>query len=112
MSERLIYLASPFSHERPEMEESRFWSIAVIADRLMQAGHLVLSPITHSYPIAKAGAHTDKSYAPWRRLNQELIRRCDEVWVVRMNGWMLSAGIQAEVEFAESIGKPVRCVEP
>lgn len=112
MSERLAYLASPYSHPDPAMRISNFEEVSRTADRLLKNGHLVLSPITHSHPIAMAGDHSNVSHTAWCRINEEFIRRCDEVWVVKMDGWMLSAGIQAEVAFAESIGKPVRCIEP
>jgi nucleoside 2-deoxyribosyltransferase len=117
MSEKLIYLASPYtSHKKSACNRNteqylRFTEVCEIAAKLLKKGVLVLSPIAHSHPIAMSGgAATD--WAAWQRLCLRLIDACDEVWVVEMPGWTKSKGIKAEVKYAKEHGKPVSFIDP
>ena len=47
-----IYLATPYSHNLAGIREWRFRKINEVAGILMQQGHAVFSPISHSHPIS------------------------------------------------------------
>lgn len=98
----MIYLASPYT--------CKFVDDAVRAE-LMRAGVHVLSPIVHSHPIAIAhDLPTD--FWEWQALDEDLIDRCDEVWVLTLPGWDTSRGVQSKIAYALDIGLPVRYVDP
>lgn len=105
----MIYLASPYSHDDPEVRERRFRQVCAAAARLMRGGHHIFSPIAHSHPIALAG-NLPGDFEYWRAYDEAMIAACAEVWVLRLDGWQDSKGIEAEIMIAASTGKPVRFI--
>jgi hypothetical protein len=102
----MIYLASPYSSKNPELAELRFRQVCEVAAVLMGQGVLVFSPIAHCHPIAMAGKlPTDFEY--WYAYDKQMIAMCDELYVLRLDGWQHSRGISAEIQLAESMGKTV-----
>jgi hypothetical protein len=69
---------------------------------------VVFSPIAHSHSIAKYGLPVDWSF--WEAQDRRLLQACDEVWVLMLDGWCESVGVQAEIRIAQTLGKPVRFV--
>jgi nucleoside 2-deoxyribosyltransferase len=100
----LAYLASPYTGN----EDERDGMVRVLAGRLLEAGHHVLSPISHSHAIA---THPDVElpgdFDWWEDYDRNLIDRCDELWVATFAGWATSRGVTREIGYAKRIGKPV-----
>ena len=107
----LAYLASPFSDEDEAVQEQRFNDVCRAAGELLNAGNFVYSPIAHSKPIADQ-SQLPTDFAFWQAYDEEMIKRCDEVWVLKLEGWNRSVGIYNEVELAVKYGKPVRYLDP
>jgi len=107
----LIYLASPYSHPDPLVREQRFKDACVKAGNLMRAGYIVISPIAHSHNIASL-CQFDKQWQFWSKQDLEILSRCDEMFVLRLDGWQKSEGIKAEIEFAYDMGIPIRYIDP
>lgn len=106
----MIYLAVPYSHPDPEIREMRFRQANMAAGKLMAKGYRIFSPISHSHPIAiDHGLPTD--YRWWREFDSEFLRMCDEVFVVKFDGWRESVGIREELKLARELGKPVTYLE-
>jgi hypothetical protein len=101
----MIYIASPYSHPDPLVREARFDAACRATADLFLAGRAVFSPIVHGHPLVRFGLPTD--WAFWQRFDTEHIRRCDEVLVLRIDGWDGSVGVRAEIEFATALGKRV-----
>ena len=101
----MIYLASPYTHDDPAVMQARYEAVCQAAAHFMGMGHHVYSPIAHSHGIAAYGLPTEWKF--WQALDEDMIRRCDEVWVVMLDGWDESRGIRAEVAFAQAEGKRV-----
>jgi len=106
----MIYLAAPYSHPEPSVREQRFRAACIAAARLIRAGHVTFSPISHGHPIAVYGLPTDWRF--WERHDREQLARCDEVIVLMLDGWRDSEGVQAEIRIAAELGKSVRYLEP
>ena len=106
---KLIYLASPYSHDDPEVRLGRFDAVCKMAGALMRT-HLVFSPIAHTHPIA---VHCDLplGFAYWAEFDRRMISMCDEVWILRLPGWDLSVGVLAEIEIAKLLKKPLHYVD-
>ena len=47
----------------------------------------------------------------WKEYLESMIPRCDVLMVAKMEGWMLSGGIKAEVECAQRHNIPVEYLE-
>lgn len=106
----MIYLATPYSHPDPAVQESRFHAACIIAGRLISRGEMVFCPIAHNHPIADK-CELPKGFDYWRKFDQAMIRSCSKVVVCKMEGWADSLGIAAEIRIAEELHKPVEFME-
>lgn len=102
----LTYLASPYTHPDPAVRERRFVEACRAASALMAAGEPVFCPIAHSHPI-DLHAPLPQTTAFWMSMDLPVLRRCDRMKVLMLDGWQNSAGIAAEVKAAEAMGIPV-----
>lgn len=104
------YLAIPYSF-------NPFLSCKIadeVADKLMQEGHIVFSPISHSHGIANylpALVRTDSDW--WMTQDLPFVEWCDEVHVVVIGEKGLeliiaSKGVQAELAHAAKFGKTIK----
>ena len=99
-----IYLACPYSHKDKAGRERRFEAANRAAGKLMQDGHIVFSPISHSHPVAKTiGEANALSHNFWLRQDFAFIEWADEVWVLMLPGWDESTGIRLELEHVRRI---------
>lgn len=106
----MIYLASPYSHENEKIREERYWTVCYAAARLMAEGHHIFSPIAMTHGICASTGGDNFAFLHWKELDEEMIRLCDEFWILRMDGWEESKGIKAELAYAVSLGKPWKYV--
>jgi nucleoside 2-deoxyribosyltransferase len=88
----------------------RYIKACEVAGDLMKAGYEVFSPIAHSHPISKysfghSSVQTDFDF--WMKQDLAVLKHCDILVVLGMEGWSQSRGVAREIEFARSIGKPV-----
>lgn len=106
-----LYLATPFSHKDRHVMLERFNVVNKVAAKLMANGYIVYSPISHTHPISEAGSlPTDWEF--WKEQDSPFLEWCDELWVLVVNGWRDSVGVQAEIEEARELNKPVRFIGP
>lgn len=106
----MIYLASPYSHPDESVRHVRYESVVEYAARAWKEGHIVFSPIAHSHPIALHGLAG--TWEQWSEFDSAIIGACAELWVLMLDGWEDSEGVEAEVGIAERLGLPVRWVQP
>ena len=106
----MIYLASPYSHPDPAIREQRYHAACRATAALLRIGHTVFSPIVHSHPLASLGLPTDWKF--WARFDRDHLERCDEVWVLTLDGWRESVGVREEIRIARQLGRPVRRLAP
>ena len=107
-----VYLASPYSDPDIKVRERRYRQACISAAGLMRNGHVVFSPIAHSHPVEVIGLRSVESGAFWKRQDVPLLRHADMLVVLMLAGWEKSAGIQWEIEIAESLMIPVRWLKP
>ena len=107
-----IYLATPYSHKDLSVRIDRFNKINVIAAKLIKKGYVVFSPISHSHPIEQTGRLGETDWAFWKAQDEPLVDWCDQIWIVTMDGWIDSVGVQCELEMAFDKGIPVRFLNP
>lgn len=113
--QKLIYLASPYSHDDPHVIERRVRQVQAAAARLIELGHLIFSPIVYTHPIAEmtsfAPVNTAEAMSGWMDYDKAMIDKCDELWVLELDGWAQSRGVEAERNHALATGKTVRHIE-
>lgn len=114
----MIYLCSLYSngiHGLPEQQvkevvEKRVdYTMRRVKGLLLREG-CVFSPILHCHEMAKR-YDLPKEYDFWKRIDRAFIDCCSEVMVLTMKdeagSWKESVGVQDEIAYATSLGKPV-----
>jgi hypothetical protein len=103
---KLVYLSAPYT-TGPELPEKRQVDIDKAAAWLIgNWGVFVFSPITYEKPL-KAVYGENMSWEFWAPLDAEMVSRCDELWVLCLNNWQNSRGVNFEIDEARKLGKPV-----
>ncbi len=115
----LVYLASPYAHPDERIREARYRAamhfvaesmLAPVPRRWDVVHRVFYSPIVHNHPLALIYP-TPTAWEFWRAIDFPMLERCDRLVVLRLEGWDRSVGVQAEVEHARSLGKPVHHVD-
>jgi len=110
----MIYLASPYTAppgpNKKAIEEERYQSVLRFAGRLLAKRNKVWSPVVHCHVLAQLyDLPTDHLF--WKEFNHDFIRRCDGMYVAKIEGWEHSAGIEDEVNFAYLLGVSVTYID-
>lgn len=103
----MYYLASPSSHPDIAIREFRYYEVLKARAWFFLNNIHVYSPIAETH-VVSALFSLPKFFEPYRELDFNHISRMDGVYVLCVDGWLSSVGVQAEIKYAESIGKPVR----
>jgi nucleoside 2-deoxyribosyltransferase len=110
---KVVYLASPYSHQHESVRQARFEAACKKAAKYIEEGICVFSPIAHSHPIAD---HMDEEkrmcFNTWMKADLPILRKCDELHVLCLDGWRLSKGVSREIQYADAMGIPVKQVFP
>jgi len=109
---KLLYLASPYSHPDTSVVNMRYEKVCAEAAQMMKEGAIVFSPIAHTHPIAMFGGISDRTWEFWKEQDFALLKQCDELVVLRLAGYSGSKGVQAEINFAQKLGKPISYRDP
>lgn len=101
-----LYLASPYSHENPEVVEFRYKLAEHVTAVLLQQNVAVYSPIVHCHYLARAhGMPTDAEF--WRRYNMRMLAPARKLIVLQLEGWESSIGVGQEIDYARIHCKPI-----
>ncbi len=111
---KLIYIASPFSHEEKGVRFKRFKEITYISAQLHKKfGYAMFLPITQSYMMQEALPEIKGDFETWKEVDLFMVGlKCDEVWIILMEGWKESKGVQAEIHHARALNKRLRYIDP
>ncbi|MCD6262341.1 MAG: DUF1937 family protein [Deltaproteobacteria bacterium] len=102
----MIYLASPYAGED---EEKRFEDAQLACAILLKKGIKVFSPIVYGHPLAvKFGLPKDCSF--WRGFNDFFLLSCEELWVLKLEGWQKSEGVMHEIHTANRAEIDIRYI--
>lgn len=106
----LVYLAAPYTHEKPSVVESRMARLCVVDAALMQQGVMTASPLLKHFLLQHSDLPGDWNY--WKDYAEVLLSKCDKMIVVTMLGWDDSVGVRAEIKLCERFGIPVEYIDP
>lgn len=105
----LIYLASPYSHKQLGVRIRRFELAVEVTSKLLLRGHTVFSPIAYGHAMAR---NIGTNYEVWKDFNDTMMRASEQLWVLMIDGWKDSRGIQYEIKFAGVLDIPVLFMTP
>ncbi len=106
----MIYLACPYSHKDPGVRKFRFDQSCKAASMLMRDGIHVFSPISHTHPIALHGG-LPLGWDFWEQFDRWYIERCSGLYILMLDGWCDSVGVNAEIKLAYEYNKPISHLE-
>ena len=107
---KLIYVASPYYHDNPLVMSTRYDAVAYFCYLMLRHELTPFSPICHWHPM-KANGNTFKDIDnDLIRVNMEMLKKCDILLVLQLNGWKESHGVNAEVAQARELGLEVRYI--
>jgi hypothetical protein len=101
-----IYLATPYTHKDHQIMEARFKMVNKVAAKLMAEGKYIFSPISHTHPIAEAG-QLPRGWEYWEGYDRQILKNCTKIIVLKLPGWDISSGVQAEIQIGKELGIPV-----
>jgi len=104
------YLASPYTKYVRGLDAACN-DVAAVAAALLGSGIHVFSPITHSHPIADAGALEATDLEFWEKLDRHFCEMAHGCIVALLPGWENSAGVAREVRYFVEANKPVIYLE-
>ena len=103
----MIYLASPYTHPRVSIMEERYKQ-AMRALFWLSTTQIepVYSPIVHWHNVA-AMYDLPRDAEWWKQTNFAMIRRCQSMMILCVNGTRDSKGCREEYELAQYLMMPV-----
>lgn len=110
---RLVYLASPLTHSDAAVRQQRTVAVAKAAGWLManRRDYFFFSPVCFGTPIA-AECTLPYEWQFWAEIDECMLSRCDEIWILTIPGFKSSTGVNAERQIAERLALPCRFVIP
>ncbi len=103
MTKPFVYLAVPYSHDDPSVVEDRFNAVNQFAAKLIAEGHHVISPISMCHPIAMQG-NLPGDWEYWQKYAKKCLSVCHSMYILMLDGWQGSQGVNAEIEIAMELG--------
>jgi hypothetical protein len=111
ISGKLIYLASPYSHQKEEVREMNYKIVSKIAADMVSEGNVVLSPISYGHNLLNF-CDMPSDWEFWYNFCVTFLLKCDELIVVKMPGWDISKGVLEEIEIAKNHNIKISFIEP
>ena len=102
----MIYLAAPYKDEDPSLMAERLEEVTRVAQKMIQAGLRVFSPLTYTCQFRVPPPDG------WYEFDLDFLRLCDYVAVLVLPGLKDSHGIQLEIEVAKAEGITVEYIYP
>jgi hypothetical protein len=103
----VIYLASPYTSPIFSVRALRYRLVTAAAATLIRRGMIVFSPITMSHATDVVLGGTAPSDF-WRDFNERLLAASDTMYVLKLERWDQSQGIQRELNWCNDNAKPVK----
>ena len=110
MNRKLFYLAAPYASQDPEIMAMRVVVINNVAAAIFEKGDWVFSPISHNHPIKQHNRCLDREI--WMPFDLHMLSLCDELLVLKLDGWEQSIGVDVEIKYAQILNKPVQYILP
>ena len=111
MNEELrIYLASPYSSPDRVVRDYRHRITLQFTSAQLKRGRAIFSPIVNGVALTENGSQL-WDFVHWQDYDLSfLCHWASELWVLCLDGWKDSIGVQQEIRVAQSLGLPVKYI--
>lgn len=99
----MIYLASSYSHPNEQVRVMRYGQALGVVAHLFAIDAPVFSPIVYTHNIALCAGLT-VGFSRWAPFDLDMLDGCSDLWVLMLDGWQYSEGIQVELRHAARNG--------
>jgi len=99
----MIYIASPYTHKKEWVQSERFELVASFSAKVMREGGVAFSPIVHCHHICQMHS-LPGDFEYWQKYCLTMLSKAKVMYVLMLDGWLESVGVQAEIAFAELNG--------
>lgn len=106
----MIYLSAPYSSPHRSVRYLRYRAARRATTKLLMEGEVIFSPLVNSVPLLDDGAPNTWEF--WKPLDYEYLKRCDGLYVLMLDGWEESVGVQQEIAWARELGMRIDYLEP
>lgn len=103
--QKIAYLACPYAHNDLSVMELRLKIVTQVASRLHLKNLYVFSPLTHNIPLMEHGPK--QSWERWKSFDLSMLVKSDALYVLKLNGWEQSQGVQEEMAIAKTYDIPI-----
>lgn len=101
-----IYLASPYTTRDSFILHQRYRAALRAAGELMKRGEMVFCPVAYGHSVEDK-LKTEFPYEYWMKLSLNMLIGASKLYVLTIPGWDESKGIEQEIRFAHTLGKPI-----
>lgn len=106
----MIYLAAPYNHPDKAVIQERMEKIYdTIHNHIKDGTHIITPLFMHEICLRHEIAG---DYLFWEKFCLNLLKRCDKMYVLCLDGWDKSRGVLAEIEFCDKNSIPVHYIVP
>lgn len=109
-TKNVAYLAAPYYDADLMVRRRRYLLASYAAYELIKEGNYVFSPLTHNGPLMLHLGLT--GWDVWGPYDLSMLKKCDKLYVLKLDGWEKSKGVKAEVEKAAEWDIPVEYLDP
>lgn len=108
MRKTMVYLAGPYSHPDPKVRDYRYIQHLKAYTKLLEQGFAVIAPIVQGHNAVGYSTALDLwLHKEWLDLDFNYIERCDIVYILQIEGWKESKGVNAEIAFCRENDIPI-----
>lgn len=115
---KLVYIASPYTARHPEghrlhsIEHDRYMTVLrYVRKKMLERKFVYYSPIVHGHHVELLSPG-EIPYETYIKAGLEMLRVCDMLEVLCIEGWIESKGVQEEINFAETLSIPIIYIYP
>ena len=106
-----VYLGTPYSRYEMGLNMA-FAHASRLAGQMLKKGVQVYSPIAHTHPIAMFGEIDPLDHEIWLPFDRTMWELSSAMVVGMLPGWKESYGVAKEIEYFNSVNKPLYSIDP
>lgn len=107
----MIYVAAPYGDAVKHIIEKRIHKVEEYLAYLTFKGEHAISPLLMHHVLNK-GFNLPNDFKFWGDYCLSLLKRCDKMIVLKLDGWVGSRGVGEEILFCNANDIPVEFREP